>query len=101
MYLPLRLAEGYDIRRLDQGKDLRTEDLLQRSKPLVIRGAAGTGKTTCIRWLFRRLIQHQQAFPLIIELRRLARSWQGLRVKGKRRSLDAYLRDFLAEHGLD
>lgn len=98
MYLPLRLAESYDIRQLDRGRDLPPDMLLRRKKPLAIRGPAGSGKTTWMRWTFRRLLSNEGALPIMVELRRLARTWQKVDAPGEDRSLDAYLENWVAEH---
>lgn len=98
MYLPLRLSEGYDIRQLDRGHHLPPELLLRRKNPLAIRGPAGSGKTTWMRWTFRRLLANDGALPIMVELRRLARTWQKADAPGEDRSLDAYLENWVAEH---
>ena len=45
MYLPLRLAEGYEPQNQTKGQSISPEEVLGRAKPLVIRGIAGAGKT--------------------------------------------------------
>jgi hypothetical protein len=97
MYLPLRLAEGFDPERIDRGSQISPEDLLSRRRPLVIRGAAGAGKTTWMRWSFRRLLAREDALPLVVVLRDLARRWQDPNCKGAGRSLDAFLAGWLAQ----
>lgn len=49
MYLPLRLGEGYDINRTEEGAELSPAALLRDHTRVVIRGPAGTGKTTWMR----------------------------------------------------
>ena len=98
IYLPLRLAKDYSLNALDQGEVLNPEALLERQRPLVVRGAAGTGKTTWLRWNFRRLIKNEQALPIMVELRRLAQSWSETGAHGEERSLDAYIEDWVREH---
>ncbi len=77
MYLPLKLAEGFEPERFDAGTILEPAALLAREKPLVVRGSAGSGKTTWMRWTFRRLVEMPGAIPFMIELRRLAYLWRG------------------------
>lgn len=98
MYLPLRLAEGFNLKKTDQGQRISPGDLVVRRKPLVIRGSAGAGKTTWLRWTFRRLLEREDAFPLMIVLRDLARRWQEPGCKDAERSLDAFLSGWLAHH---
>jgi TIR domain/NACHT domain len=97
MYLPLRLAVGFDLRKTEEGAAISPEDLLQREKPLTIRGAAGSGKTTWVRWTFRRLLDHPDAFPMMLILRDLAIPWSRKDLQGKERSLDHFLEDWVAE----
>jgi len=97
MYLPLRLAEGFDLAATDEGKPLPAEELLRRNKPLVIRGPAGVGKTTWMRYTFRRVLQHPGALPLMLVLRDLARHWAQPGCEGVARSLDAFLESRIAD----
>lgn len=97
MYLPLRLAPGFDIYSTDQGGLISPEDLLLRDLPLAIRGSAGAGKTTWMRWTFRRLLETEEAVPLTIVLRDLARRWRDPNCHGAARSLDAFLAEWLAQ----
>jgi hypothetical protein len=101
MYLPLRMDEGFDLTRLETGRVLEPGALLERDKPVVIRGAAGSGKTTWMRWTFRRLMGMPEALPFMVELRRLALVWGEDKAKGGERTLDAYLRDQIAEAGAE
>jgi hypothetical protein len=75
IYLTLRLAEGYDIRKLKKGEPLTPEALLKRERPLLIRGPAGAGKTTWMKRTFRALLSHD-ALPIFLELRGLAKDWR-------------------------
>lgn len=101
MYLPLRLANGFDLSRTDQGRPLSPEQLLHRSRPLAIRGPAGSGKTTWMRWSFRQLLRLNSALPLMLVLRDLARKWHEPGCHGAARSLDSCLDDWVAMHGLE
>jgi len=97
MYLPLRLASGFDLSKTDRGEILQPESLLTRRWPLVIRGPAGSGKTTWMRWTFRKLLRMETAFPLMLVLRDLASRWQDRTCQGAARSLDAFLESWIAE----
>jgi len=62
----------------EPGAVIEPAALLARKQPLIVRGPAGAGKTTWLRWTFRRLLdadEHPDAVPLFIELRVLARIW--------------------------
>ncbi len=98
MYLPLRLASGFNINELDRGTPIGPDELLQRETPLVIRGAGGSGKTTWMRWTFRRLLEGERSLPLMIVLRDLARRWADDECIGEARSLDAFLESWVAEN---
>ncbi|NNC14834.1 NACHT domain-containing protein [Corallococcus exiguus] len=100
MYLPLRLREGFDPELLGAGSPLDPSTLLGRTKPLVLRGAAGCGKTTWMRWTFRRLVEMPDALPFMVELRGLAYAWKKTKARGEKKTLDAYLRDVVAESGV-
>ncbi len=91
MYQPLRLAERFSISETDRGMPITPEDLLARSRPLAIRGAAGAGKTTWMRWTFRRLLTEERALPLMLVVRDLTRYWQSPGCRGAGRSLVSFL----------
>jgi len=99
MYLPLRLAKGFDPEKHDAGQVLTPDKLISRKYPLVIRGAAGSGKTTWMRWTFRRLMEMLGALPFMLELRGLARAWTEKKAQGEERTIDAYLRTYVGESG--
>lgn len=95
MYVPLRLGRGYDPTRLDAGSAIGPEDLLRRERPLAIRGAGGSGKTTWMRWTFRRLLELEHAVPLMLVLRDLANHWEGV-PPGVEQSLESFLDSWAA-----
>jgi NACHT domain len=97
IYLPLRLGSGYNPDIPGGGSVYSPVAVLARERPLVIRGAAGSGKTTWIRWTFRQLLRESEAFPITVELRKLARKWQ-TGPSGEERSLDRFLDDIIVEH---
>ena len=72
MYLPLRMSSDYDPEITDLGVEYTPVGLIVRKTPLLISGTGGAGKTTWLRWTFRRLLRDVAALPLIIELRHLA-----------------------------
>lgn len=96
MYIPLRLRHGYDTDYPNWGEVMTPEALLVREQPLAIRGAAGSGKTTWMRWTFRRLLDLEQALPLMLVLRDLAFAWSKASM-GNERSLEAFLDAWAAE----
>jgi hypothetical protein len=98
MYLPLRLSTGFDPSDVDKGSVYSPLALLSRDKPVVIRGIAGSGKTTWMRWTFRALLKDKDTFPMIVELRRLASSWMQGSTGGEQRSLDNYLQGWVSEY---
>src|SRR5262249_52361562 len=71
VYQPLRMGKGYDLRKTESGRAILPNELLARDRNLVIRGAAGTGKTTWVRWTFRQLLRDPRALPIMVELRSL------------------------------
>jgi hypothetical protein len=97
MYVPLRLGEGYDLRELTKGHVLTPQNLRRLKQPLAIRGPAGSGKTTWMRWMFRRLLRDDKTLPLMVELRRLARIWYTPGRPDPERFLDAYLEDLVVD----
>jgi Calcineurin-like phosphoesterase len=96
MYIPLRLGPKF-INGLVSFKPISPEDLLGRKMPLAIRGAAGTGKTTWMRYTFRWLIEMPTALPIMVELRDLARIWLEKGAPRSVRNLDAYLRGWVGQ----
>ncbi|MBF0294092.1 MAG: TIR domain-containing protein [Magnetococcales bacterium] len=98
MYTPLRMGEEYDIEELDHGAIIAPDDLKVRKKPLIVKGIAGSGKTTWLRWTFRRMLSDPEVLPLFVELRTLAKNWS--EVKPGERSLDHFLATELADNGL-
>ncbi len=51
-----------------------------------------------MRWTFRKLLSDDEALPIMVELRRLARNWQKPDAPSEHRSLDTYLEDWVAEY---
>jgi hypothetical protein len=73
---------------------LLPEDLFGKPKSRhLVRGRGGSGKTTWLRRTFNRLVEDDRYFPLLIELRQLARTWES----GKS-SLETYLRQWLKDY---
>ena len=62
-----------------------------------MRGPAGSGKTTWMRWMFRRLLHDEKTLPLMVELRRLARFWYTPGQPDPEHFLDAYLNDLVVD----
>ena len=73
---------------------LLPEDLFPKpQRRQLARGRGGSGKTTWLRRTFNRLVEDTRYFPLLIERRQLARTWQS----GKS-SLETYLRQWLKDY---
>ena len=54
------------------------EEILDISNKLIIKGIAGCGKSTLIRYLFLRLIEKEAKIPIFIELRNIKKSEEAL-----------------------
>ncbi|MBF0347130.1 MAG: metallophosphoesterase [Magnetococcales bacterium] len=93
MYLPLRLGEKDDPDALDLGAVLSSGEVVNLTQPMIIRGQAGAGKTTWIRWTFHQLLQLNHTLPIKIELRSLASYWE--RVPWEQSSVEGYLEDWM------
>ncbi|MBF0173906.1 MAG: metallophosphoesterase, partial [Magnetococcales bacterium] len=93
MYLPLRLGEKDDPDALDLGAVLSSGEVVNLTQPMIIRGQAGAGKTTWIRWTFHQLLQLNHTLPIKIELRSLASYWE--RVPREQSSVEGYLEDWM------
>ncbi|MEM6455192.1 MAG: NACHT domain-containing protein [Acidobacteriota bacterium] len=74
VYVSPRLGEGSGGEA--HGEALPVEALLHRTRPLVLRGAAGSGKTTWLRWAFHRLLRHDEALPVLLRLGDVSRRRQ-------------------------
>lgn len=96
MYVPLRIHAGYDQEKFMAGSVIDVDQLLARERGLVVRGGPGTGKTTWLRWLFRRMVEREDVLPIFLELRALADRW-AKRAPAEPHSLEAYLSVWLAE----
>ena len=95
MYVELRFGQGRDPSKPEKGKSLRAEELLAREKPLALRGVAGAGKTTWVRYTFGQLVRDERALPMMLVLRDVARHWQLPECAGEERSIDAALDDWI------
>lgn len=98
MYLPLRLSIESERIPTGEGVQLLPEELLQRGRPLVIRGPGGAGKTTWMRWTFRKLLKIEDVFPVFIQVRDVAIRWGSSDCQGSDRSILAFIRNSLAEY---
>jgi hypothetical protein len=97
MYIPLRFAAKLDPARLDRGAPIMAGDLLRPRRRQVLIGSAGSGKTTWMRWTFRRLIRDPRAVPFFLELRAIAAAWETPQDAG--RAVDSYLAEELSACG--
>jgi hypothetical protein len=92
MYLPVRLRTGDGGGHEQKNETISVEELLARDQPLIVRGPGGAGKTTWMRWIFRRLLDVEVALPIMLEVRQLANLWsQPKASRGQERSLDWFL----------
>jgi calcineurin-like phosphoesterase family protein len=96
MYVPLRIDAGYDQETFETGSPLDVDQLLARTRGLIVRGGPGAGKTTWLRWLFRRMVEREDVLPIFLELRALAHRWSKL-APSEPHNLESYLSVWLAE----
>lgn len=101
MYQPLRLrrrAMGDAPKRAGADSDvvLDATKLLSEPEHIAIAGTPGSGKTTWMRAAFRALIGRDDALPLFVTLRDLARLWT--KAPREDRSFDTFLKSMVAEH---
>jgi len=97
MYIPLQLAPKFCVTEVELGAPICPDDLLGPYQPRVMIGPAGSGKTTWMRWTFRRLIRDPRAIPFFLELRAIAAVWKT--PHDAARPIEGYLADALAECG--
>lgn len=93
MYIPLRFHGQLNVLVPERGKPIEPEDLLHPPRAQVLVGGAGSGKTTWMRWTFRKLIGNPQVLPFFLELRAIAASWKT--THDAARAFDGYLADEL------
>jgi 3',5'-cyclic AMP phosphodiesterase CpdA len=91
MYVPLSFLPELDSTDLEGL--IRPDDLLEMRRPQVIIGAAGAGKTTWMKWTFRRLIEDLRAVPVMLQLGAIAAT------ENVARSIESYLVDALSGCG--
>lgn len=126
LYLPLRFDAKFNINETEQGSILDVDALLTlltrkrkpsrskkraaipivanasaRKQSLAITGNAGAGKTTWIRYTFRRMRSDPRTLPFLIELRSVAKFWQEENAARHPRSIEAYLEHWLTENAPD
>ncbi len=84
MYVPLELARSTSAHRNQpqegpsQPASVSPEDVFRRRLPMVVLGSAGSGKTTWMRWTYRRLLSMENALPFFVELRAIGQDWPEL-----------------------
>ncbi|HLK61668.1 MAG TPA: metallophosphoesterase, partial [Chthonomonadaceae bacterium] len=127
LYLPLRFDANFDINKTDAGTVVDVDRLLNlltvyyhpgpegsqaftpnrqtlrmnipyRRHSLAITGAAGTGKTTWMRYTFRRMLQDERTLPMLLELRAVAKFWSERKQARNRWSIESYLEYWLEEN---
>ncbi len=73
MYVPLTFySDG------EGDTSLTPEEIVKGPRSSIVLGSAGSGKTTWMRWTFRRLIEREDlaVVPFFLELRTIARLWK-------------------------
>ncbi len=75
IFQPLRVHQNDDPTETDLGEPLGADDVLALKRGLVLQGAAGSGNTTWMRHTFHQLIQRDDVFPILVELRSLKGSY--------------------------
>lgn len=93
------------LRRLPEGRVSRARLRGGRRdaadpRGLALIGPAGMGKTTWMRWTFRRLAERDDAVPFFIELRRLALLCDDHSVDAAKRNLRAFIDFFVEQLGV-
>lgn len=97
IYQPLRLAESYNVDVTTLGTALDPKALLTRAEPLLITAPAGGGKTTWMRWTFRRLLESEDSLPIMVVLRDVAKYWRESESRGSKRGLEHFIEEVTQE----
>lgn len=105
IYQQLRIADEATAKS-DAGAPLLPDEVAALNESIVLLGPAGAGKTTWIRNVFFELLKRPGVCPFLIELRKVAGTFERLASAGKARSLISYLAATLQEmdcipHGLE
>jgi|GEM_PF-6377613 len=96
IFLQPRLAGRSGPDEPEEGRPMSPEELVARKAHLTIRGSAGAGKSTWVKWMFRRLLDRKDSLPIYVELRKLANDWKDRRF-GDGTSFDDYLKHWVAD----
>lgn len=115
MYVPLRFTRVHEgghpsgSRVLygapedeDEATTIEPDAVASADRPMILRGTAGRGKTTWMRWTFCELLGRDDVVPFLIELRSLTRTWA--EVPEAERTIERYLATSAARdlsHDLD
>lgn len=83
----------------ERSKVLTPAQVFARERAMALIGPAGSGKTTWMKWTFRRLLEGPEALPFFLELRALTAGWTER--AADRRTIDAVLEDELATCRID
>lgn len=105
IYQPLHFAKTSGTARTATGLEFTPDALAKLTyrgykhpTPMMMRGPAGSGKTTWMRYTFRRLITRDDVLPIMVALRDVARDWQREDCRGAARSIDTFLDNWVTQH---
>lgn len=70
LYVPLTLeSESKEIQDFKVEKDIN--NFLKTYQKIIITDSAGMGKSTVLKWMFRKCIEENEGVPILIELRKI------------------------------
>lgn len=70
LYIPLELRNNIDEIR-NYTVDYNVQDFIEKYDKLMITDLAGMGKSTVIKWMFRRCLEYNVGVPILIELKKI------------------------------
>ena len=95
IYIPLRFADGHNRSKTDRGEAIGAAELLSLEKPLAITGFPGSGKTTWVKWIFRKLLDPaHDVLPIPVILRDVLLYWD----EQEDHTLKAYLEHWIVQN---
>ncbi|MFT3775247.1 MAG: metallophosphoesterase [Minicystis sp.] len=97
LHAPQKRPKG---RQKIKGKKKNRQGPSESTRGLVLVGPAGAGKTTWMRWTFRRLVDRPDVVPFLIELREFARHCDDANVAYDRKNIQGFLDHLVEELGV-